>query len=101
MLIHLLQLLRRHQVRCRRPGAQPEVPQPQPRFLEIPQLCMTLGLRSLGLAPQLQKLVRFFLLSHLQSAQLHLRKLHALLHALLLHPQLRQMLQLRQMRQLK
>ena len=55
----------------------------------------------IGLAPQLQKLVWFFLLSHLQPAQLHLRKLDALLHALLLHPQLRQMLQLRQALQLK
>ena len=54
----------------------------------------------IGLAPQLQKLVWFFLLS-LQPAQLHLRKLDALLHALLLHPQLRQMLQLRQDLQLK
>ena len=108
MLILGKQFLRRHQMSHRvgcRPGATLSLRRiglaPQPRDLEIPQLCMTLGLRRIGLAPQLQKLVRFFLLSHLQPAQLHLRKLDALLHALLLHPQLRQMLQLRQNLQLK
>ena len=43
---HLMQLLRRHRMRCRPHGAQLQVAQPQPKHdLEVPQLCLTLGLR--------------------------------------------------------